>query len=123
MKKSTKYILFLLLLGLMSCQKMDYNYLQYIEKAKVYAPKISNLQADVGLRYAKLKWDNPQSSIAEKIVVNYQQDSILFDTMIDSCELKNLEIINYTIKVFVIDKYGNYSVPESIQIFPNGENN
>ena len=107
--------------GLAACDKMEDNYKQYLEMNRVYSPRITNLSADVGLRKATLKWDNPPGDLAQKILVDYQDDSILIETMVDSVFLDSLEIKGYDISVYTFDKYNNKSVPTSIQIFPNGE--
>jgi hypothetical protein len=100
---------------------MDDNYKKYLDIQRVYSPKISNLSAVVGLRTATLKWNNPEGNIAKKILIDYQDDSLKFNTMVDSAFLDNLEIKGYTISVYTLDTFNNYSVPVSIQIFPNGE--
>ena len=110
-----------IILGIAACSKMDDNYRHYLDKNTVYSPKISNLMAQVGLKQASLTWDNPPGNIAQKILIDYQDDSLWFDTMIDSVFLDSLEIKGYTISIFTIDEFDNYSVPTSIQIFPNGE--
>ena len=122
MMKKIKTIAYLILLvSIAACSKMDDNYKQYLEMDRIYSPKISNLEAIVGLKKATLLWENPPGNIATKILVDYQDDSLLFETMVDSVFLDSLDIKGYTISIFTIDEFDNYSVPTSIQIFPNGE--
>lgn len=112
---------FILLFTLLSCDKMDDNYKQYLDDEQIYSPKISNLKATVGLKVAMLHWDNPKSDIAKKIVVDFEDGRLEFETMVDSALLEDLDIKGYTVSVYTIDAFNNYSIPTSIQIFPNGE--
>jgi hypothetical protein len=112
----------LLLVLLSSCDKMEDNYEQYLEKEKIYPPKVMNLVAYEGLREVSLTWDNPSGDQAKKILVDYGDDSLLIETMVDSVHIVDLEIKGYNISVYTLDDYNNRSVPESTTIFPNGEN-
>jgi len=123
MKKIKTFIILTLFITVYSCDKMDDNYREYLELQRTYSPKVTNLSAQVGLKTATLNWDNPQGDIAKKIMVDYQDDSLIFETMVDSVILNDLEIKGYNISVYTIDAFNNYSVPATIQIFPNGENN
>ncbi len=105
-----------------ACDKMEDNYKQYEDMQRLYSPKITNLTATVGLKTATLEWDNPEGDLAKKIVVDFQDDILKFESLVDSVTLENLEIKGYNISVYTIDAFGNYSIPVSIQIFPNGEN-
>lgn len=105
-----------------SCEKMDDNYKEYLDRQKVYSPKINNLSADVGLKTATLYWENPEGEIAKKIFIDYKDDSLKYEQLVDSAVLDNLEIKGYDVSVYTIDAFNNYSVPVTIQIFPNGEN-
>mgnify|MGYP000737151315 CR=1 FL=1 len=123
MKKTIKILIALVaILNISGCSKMDDNYIDYLKMEKVYAPKISNLTAVVGLKTATLTWDNPEGDIAKKILIDYQDDSLKFDSMVDTAVLGNLEIKGYDVSVYTIDAFNNYSIPVTIQIFPNGEN-
>lgn len=105
-----------------ACDKMEDNYKEYEDMQKMYSPKITNLTATVGLKTAILKWDNPEGDLAKKIVVDFQDDVLKFESLIDSVMLENLEIKGYNISVYTIDAFNNYSIPVAVQIFPNGEN-
>nr|WP_320154018.1 DUF4998 domain-containing protein [uncultured Draconibacterium sp.] len=123
MKKTIKILIALVfILNISGCSEMDDNYVDYLKIEKVYAPKISNLKALVGLKTATLTWDNPEGDIARKILIDYQDDSLKFESMVDTAVLENLEIKGYHVSVYTIDAFNNYSIPVSIQIFPNGEN-
>lgn len=121
MKKLQFIISIVVIFIAFSCEKMDDNYKKYLEENKIYSPKVTNLTADVGLRTATLHWTNPEGDLAKKIFVDYSEDNITIEQMVDSLVLENLEIKTYNISVFTIDAFGNYSVPATIQIFPNGE--
>lgn len=121
MKKFKTLILVAFISSFLACDKMEDNYKQYLEEEVIYSPKVFNLTKTVGLRTVTLTWDNPPGNIAKKILVDYQDDSIVYETMIDSTTLMDLEIKNYVISVYTIDEYGNYSVPETVSAFPNGE--
>ncbi|HKL32299.1 MAG TPA: DUF4998 domain-containing protein [Tangfeifania sp.] len=123
MKKIKTLIILTLFIAINSCDKMDDNYKEYLELQRTYSPKVTNLSAQAGLKTATLTWDNPQGDIAQKIMVDYQDDSLTFETMVDSVTITDLEIKGYNISVYTIDAFNNYSVPATIQIFPNGENN
>lgn len=125
MLMKTKYFLtgiILLALLLAGCEQMEDNYKQYLENVPFYPPKVLNLTADEGLKEVKLYWDNPKGEIAKKILIDYQDDSLLFETMVDSAHLEDLEIKGYTIFVYTLDSFNNRSVPETLTVFPNGEN-
>jgi len=111
----------ILLFSAFSCEKMEDNYSKYKKKEKIYSPRITNLTAIEGLKTATLNWDNPQGSIAKKILIDFQDDSLMFETMVNTAVLNNLEIKAYTVTVYTLDEFGNRSVPTKIQIFPNGE--
>jgi len=112
----------LLLFLLASCDRMEDNYAQYLEKEKIYPPKVMNLETYEGLREVSLTWDNPAGDLAKKILVDYGDDSLLIETMVDSVHIGDLEIKGYNVSVYTLDEYNNRSVPESTTIFPNGEN-
>lgn len=122
MKSIQALLMLVLLTGLISCDSMESNYEAYLDEEINYSPKVQNLRADVGLRTATLHWENPRGDIAKQILIKYDQDSLLFESMVDSATLTNLEIKVYQVHVHTIDDFGNYSVPESLQLFPNGEN-
>lgn len=105
-----------------SCDKMEDNYAQYLAKEKIYPPKVMNLVAYEGLREVSLTWDIPSGDLAKKILVDYGDDSLLIETMVDSVHIGDLEIKGYNVSVYTLDEYNNRSVPESTTIFPNGEN-
>ncbi len=120
--KNSKIIAFILILvGFVACDKMEDNYQQYLDLNRVYSPKITDLSATVGLKQATLRWTIPPGDLAKKIIVDYQDDILEFEQMVDSVFLDSLEIKGYIISVFTKDKFNNLSVPTSIQIFPNGE--
>lgn len=121
MKKINIIGIIVIYIALLSCDKMDDNYKKYIEKEKVYSPKVTNLTAVVGLKTATLNWENPKGDIAKKILITYNSDSLKTENMVNTAVLSNLEIKGYKISVFTIDAFNNYSIPTSIQIFPNGE--
>ncbi|HYX09735.1 MAG TPA: DUF4998 domain-containing protein [Bacteroidales bacterium] len=122
MKKINFLLVNLFVLMLVSCDKMGDNFKQYLETEHVYAPKVSNLSASERLREATLYWDNPDGDIAKKIFIDYEDDSLLIDQMVDSAVITNLEIKGYTVSVYTIDAFDHRSVPVSITVFPNGEN-
>ena len=111
-----------LLAALGACEKMEDNYNQYLENVPFFPPKVLNLDADEGLKEVSLFWENPEGDIAKKILIDYEDDSLLFESMVDSAHLDSLEIKGYTISVYTLDEYNNRSVPETITVFPNGEN-
>jgi len=110
-----------ILLGIIGCESMEDNYLHYQEDEKVYSPKVKNLVAVSGLREATLSWDNPEGELAKMIYVDLGDSQITIEEMVTTVTLTELEIRGYDISVFTIDAFGNYSVPETVQIFPNGE--
>lgn len=117
------YAVLIVLIGLLftACEKMDYNYSQYLEDVKVYSPKVRNLRSYPALREVTLAWDNPPGSTAKQIVIDYQDKVITTETMVDTIRITNLEIKGYDFLVYTKDAFGNLSVAESIIVFPNGE--
>ncbi len=69
-----------------------------------------------------LKWDNPESETAKYILVDYEDDSLFFEQMVDSVFIDSLEIKFYSISVYTLDEFNNKSIPVSVTVFPNGEN-
>ncbi len=118
-KQFIPLLAFLLLFA--ACSKMEDNYQQYLDMNLIYSPKVTHLTATVGLKQAVLRWENPPGDIAKRILVDYQDDSLRFETLVDSVFLDGLEIKGYRVSVYTIDAFNNYSVPAEIQIFPNGE--
>jgi len=117
-----KILTFLLAVALLaSCDKMDDNYKDYLTNVQVYSPRVTNLEAATGLKEATLTWKNPQGSIAVKNAIQFQDSTIVIDSLVETYKLINLEIKGYQISVYTIDKFNNYSVPATINIFPNGE--
>ena len=100
---------------------MEDNYTDYLDMNLVYSPKISDLEANVGLKEATLFWTNPEGELAKKIWIDYMDDTLKFETMVDSAHLDSLDIKGYQIRVYTLDAFNNLSVPTEIQIFPNGE--
>ena len=121
MKKMRTTYLFLLLLGLMSCDKMEDNYTEYLNNERTYSPKVKHLVAETGLREVTLYWQNPEGDLAKKIQIDTGDEQLTFDEMIHTATLSGLEIRGYEISVYTLDAYGNLSVPETVQVFPNGE--
>lgn len=121
MKQVLIYILLLLTLVILAgCSKMDDNYRDYLTN-RVYSPKVQNLTVKNGLKECTLTWTNPESNIAKSIEVRFNGDVLSFETMIDSLFIDNLEIKGYTMQVFTIDAFGNYSIPAEANVFPIGE--
>ena len=118
-----KYIILgvLLICSFSACEQMEDNYSQYLDTEKIYSPRVSDLTAVEGLMEATLRWVNPEGDIARKIRIDYGDSLFTTETMVDSIWLTGLEIKGYNVSVFTIDRFGNLSVPETIQIFPNGE--
>lgn len=104
-----------------NCEKMDDNYKGYLADVKVYSPRVTNLTVVSGLKEATLSWKNPQGNIAVKNVIKLQDSTIMLNGLVENYKLTNLEIKGYTISVYTVDKFDNYSVPATISVFPNGE--
>jgi hypothetical protein len=125
-KKNRKLrgILFMVLIALLplfSCDKMEDNYSEYLTP-RSYSPKVINLSAMAGYKTVDLSWENPEGQIAKKIMITYEEEEIILDEMVDTFSLEELEIKGYEILVFTLDAHGNKSVPASVYVFPNGEN-
>lgn len=117
--KITVFLLLALIFG--SCGEMDDNYNDYLKNVKVYSPKVTDLSVVSGLKEATLSWKNPQGKIAVKNAIKLQDSTIVLDGLTETYKLTDLEIKGYQVSVYTLDKYNNYSVPASINIFPNGE--
>ena len=120
--KTLKFIIFCFIaLSYFGCDSMEDNYKDYLTNVKVYSPRVTNLQVVSGLKEATLTWTNPQGKIAVKNVVKLQDSLIVLDNLTETYKLTNLEIRGYQVSVYTMDKFNNYSVPATINIFPNGE--
>jgi len=109
-----------MLFGFSSCDDMEDNYEQYLEEI-IYSPRVTNLSAVNSFKTVTLSWDNPQSNIAQKIIIRYDEEEILYNEMVNTAIVKNLEVKGYEMSVYTLDADGNYSVPALIYVFPNGE--
>ena len=123
-RKNITYPL-LLLIALISiqCTQMDDNYSSYLDDPAVYSPKVTNLNAISGLREVELMWDNPQGDVAKQIFIDYQDTTITIDSLVEYILITGLEIKGYDISVYTLDAFNNLSIPASISVFPNGEEN
>lgn len=120
--KSIKIITLLFLSLLLSnCNGMDDNYKDYLTNVKEYSPRVTDLTVVSGLKEVTLSWKNPQGKIAVKNAVKLQDSIIVLDTLTEAYKLTDLEIKGYEVSVYTLDKFGNYSVPATTSIFPNGE--
>lgn len=103
-----------------ACEEMDDNYKDYLEDI-VYSPRVTGLSAQNGYQVVTLNWDNPKGDIAQKIIIRYDEEELVFDEMVSSAVISNLEVKGYEMAVYTMDGAGNYSVPAMIYVFPNGE--
>ena len=103
-----------------ACEGMDDNYKDYLEDI-VYSPRVTGLSAQNGYQVVTLNWDNPKGDIAKKIIIRYDEEKVVFDEMVSTAVLSNLEVKGYEMAVYTMDETGNYSVPAMIYVFPNGE--
>ena len=106
---------------LFGCESMDSNYVAYLENEKIYSPKVRNLRSYPALNKVSLAWDNPEGNMAKYILIDYEDDSITTETMIDTITISGLEIRGYTINVYTVDAFENRSIPVIVTAFPNGE--
>nr|WP_321411713.1 DUF4998 domain-containing protein [uncultured Carboxylicivirga sp.] len=113
-------LLFLFSTLFFSCEDMEDSYEKYLEN-RIYSPRVTGLQAQTGYKTVTLDWINPEGNIAEKIIIEYDEQKVMFDEMVNSAVISDLEIKGYEISVFTEDQYGNRSVPATIYVFPNGE--
>jgi len=121
MKIFINFSIIILALLLTNCSKMDDNYKDYLINVQTYSPRVTNLEVVSGLRVATLNWKNPSGNIASKNAICFDDSTIILDKMAETYTLTNLEIKGYLISVYTIDQFNNYSVPATINIFPNGE--
>ena len=124
--KKTIFGLIASALMLAACDSMDSNYIDYLHNIKVYSPAITNLQHIDTYRMVALKWDNPQNDIIEHIKITWdigeKDTAVITPGIVDFYLMEDLEIRGYTISVYTIDKYGNLSVPSTVNAFPSGNN-
>lgn len=116
--KTALVIMVFIVLG--ACQKMDYNYEQYLDTEKIYSPCVRNLKAQSLLKEVILTWENPPGNMAKTLVIDYQDSIINTTGMVDSIKITGLDIMGYTITVQTRDEYGNLSVPALVSAFPIG---
>ena len=71
--KRVKYIIpaLLMMLGLASCENMDWLHKEYLQEGSIYAGKISDLEVEAGFERAVLKWKNPKDLVSKKIRIGY----------------------------------------------------
>ncbi len=114
-------ITILAVLSITACETIEDTYAKYLEDEVVYSPKVRNIRSYPALKEVTLAWDNPSGDVAKKILIDYQDDTLTTETLVDTIIITGLEIKGYTISVYTMDAFGNLSVPESIVVFPNGE--
>ncbi len=102
-----------------SCEDMEDTYKEYLFE-KVYSPKVTMLTAIPGYQTVTLHWQNPEGDIVEKIEIRYDDVVLELEELKESVVLTDLEVKGYDLSVYTIDKAGNYSVPVTIYVFPNG---
>jgi hypothetical protein len=107
-----------ILLAFSACDSMDDNYKDYLHNVQQYSPSIRNLSHLDSLNTVELFWENPSGNLAVKIKIDWGDDSLIIDEMVDYYKLENLEIRGYDISVYTIDRYGNLSVPVTVSAFP-----
>ena len=123
-----KKIIYILIAGLIvtllgSCESIDYNYEEYMESVQKYSPRIKNLKATTDVGVINLKWDNPEGDLAVKIKIDAGGEYVvLSDEMISEYTFTDMPVKGYTISVYTIDKFGNLSVPQTINAFPGSNN-
>ena len=111
---------------LVACDSMDDNYIDYLHNIKVYSPAVMNLRNIDTYRTVELMWDNPQSDIIQHIAITWdagENDTVVITPeIVDYYKIENMEVRGYTISVYTVDKYGNLSIPRSVNAFPSGSN-
>jgi len=121
MKNKAKYwIVPILILFTLGCEKMDDNYQKYISN-RIYSPKVKELSATAGYKTALLEWINPIGDIAKTIEITYDDVVIKTEDLVNNYKLTDLDLKGYDISVYTIDQHGNRSVPAHVYIFPSGE--
>lgn len=106
--------------GFSACEQIEETYAEYNE-TRIYSPKVNNLEIISELKKVTLTWDLPVGDVAQSIMINYNNQDVNYETLIDSVVIENLEIQSYEFKVYTLDVNGNRSIPESVSAFPNGE--
>ena len=114
-------VLSVIIIALAGCEKMDENYAKYLEDEIVYSPRVSELKVVSGLREVTLTWNNPEGNVAKGIFIDYLDDTIRVESMIDSIFITGLQIKGYDISVYTFDTFNNLSIPSTVTVFPNGE--
>ena len=100
-----------------SCNKMDSNYRDYIDEHQTYSPKVENLaarSAEVGS--LTLRWSLPESSLPQTMEIVYAESStvsetIVVDKLITAYTFTGLKEQGYTFRIYTKDVFGNRSVP------------
>lgn len=121
--KRFKYIIpaLFVMLGLASCENMDWLHKEYLQEGSIYAGKISNLEVEAGFERAVLTWDNPKDLVSKKIRIGYGLSSvegeyIVIDELISEYELKDLSsYTTYFFEVATLDAYDNPSLVSTIE--------
>lgn len=121
MKATSIFAYLSVCMTLFSCNSMDDNYKHYLDEVEIYSPRITNLAAVSGLKEATLTWKNPHGSIAVRNAIRVEDSTIVLTGLVENYKLTHLQIRGYQISVYTIDQFNHYSVPATINIFPNGE--
>ena len=107
-----------------ACGPMDSNYVDYLHNVRVYSPTVMNLTHIDSYRTVELMWDNPQSDAIEHIKITWnigeRDTAVVTPEIVDYYKIENMEVRGYTISVYTIDKYGNLSIPQTVNAFPSG---
>ena len=123
MKKLIYAIIAISFMLISSCNSIDYNYKEYYDGVQKYAPCVNNLTVTTDLEVIHLSWENPKGSLAKKIKIDAGDDYVIVtDELISEYTFTDMPIKGYTISVYTIDKFGNLSVPKTINAFPGSNN-
>ena len=108
-----------------ACDPMDSNYIDYLHNIRVYSPTVINLRHIDTYRTVELMWNNPQSDVVEHIKIAWdggieKDTAVITPGIVNYYKIENMDIRGYTISVYTVDKYGNLSIPQTVNAFPSG---
>ncbi|MDO5969537.1 DUF4998 domain-containing protein [Flavivirga aquimarina] len=118
MKFSNSIIAVILLIVCFSCDDLDDKHSEYL-KETVYPGRIDSLRTYLGIEQVYLAWDKPTDNKADKTIVDYGIETIVFDAAIDTLVVTGLDSgETYNFQVYNIDTNENQSVKLYADLLP-----
>ncbi|MEP1489453.1 MAG: carbohydrate-binding protein [Algibacter sp.] len=118
MKFSNLIIVTMLLMVCFSCDDLNDKHSEYLTET-IYPGRIDSLRTYIGIEKVYMAWEKPTDNKANKTIINYGTEEIVFDTAIDTIVVTELDSGQpYNFEIFSIDVNDNQSVKLYADLLP-----